>query len=219
MKKILITAIIAITFLCACSNESEQNLSTPSSLSVPQKKGSTLGDLYRKMTESDSYKKLSDSKDIFFAKMNFTGVVEDIDSETKILTWISDNIASTSFRDTKEAESEWNDLKLQQKAIMVENEEFFTLLYSSGKGTLYPIIHEPYEQTTTGCEEDCNSANAGCEGIADAYFSAGLEYASSYMAGGDFDSAVTVAMVGFTGYVCIMNECGTSHAACLQGCH
>ena len=216
MKKILLTAI-AVAFLWACSNESEQHQKVPDSLSIDQK-STSLGDLYNTMVQSSSYKIFHNAQKTFSQKMNFTGAVGDIDSETKILTWISNNINSTSFTNFQNATNSWADLKSKQKNVMTENAAFFSLLHNSGKDSLYPIIHEPYVPVTTGCQEDCNTLNEGCEGFADAYFSAGLEYASGYLANGNFNAALTIAVVSFVDYTYIMAGCQSSHTECLKGC-
>lgn len=77
------------------------------------------------MLESQSYISAEEELQSFVAKMNFDGDTSDIDTESKMLSWIDANLSSTRFTSLSEAESHWEEVKALGHISFQENIELY----------------------------------------------------------------------------------------------
>jgi hypothetical protein len=145
MKKIL-TVVALSLLLFSCSNESEVAKEVSINKSTFAKEGDAdLDKLYDNMVKSEAYINYESLQKDFIAKVNFKGNVSEVDTNEKLLTWISDNLSQTSFVNIEEAEGQSENLKLAFYKVYVENEIFFKGIINSNdtKSLLIHYLHLP----------------------------------------------------------------------------
>jgi hypothetical protein len=178
MKKILI-ATIGIFFLFACSNDSETTNQNHSNM----RGGSLLADLYDDMVNSASYITYDTAHKNFIAKMNYDDNPAAIDSEDKLLSWISLNISKTGFADYTSAKTEWENVKYKFEVMATDNHAFFSEFHNSTNpaGDIIQLIGTPeLPVSTSSCEDNCISEySSSMAAIGTAY---GNAFAAAYNA-------------------------------------
>nr|WP_322625990.1 hypothetical protein [uncultured Flavobacterium sp.] len=167
MKKIF-TVIALSLLLFACTNESEVATKEATvNKSMFAKEGEIdLDQLYDDMIKSEAYVVYESLQKDFIAKINFTGDVSKIDTNEKLLNWISDNLSQTSFKNIEEAEDQSENLKLAFDKVYFANEKLFigsaTSVDPKKDLTRFVPIRFPYNPTTLGddpcgCKLDFNN--------------------------------------------------------------
>lgn len=178
MKKIISFLFLSI-FALSCSDSSVSEINNSNSLS---KLNVDLEPLYIDMIQSQSFIDSENSLHSFIAKMNFTGHVSDIDTQSKMFTWISTNILITDFDSFEEAETLWEEVKYFTQINIDQNDVFFQSLGSRNiefhdlTMILDPIVPQPIS-AYGDCEtqmQQCTSSSASTytSAVSAAFFAA-----------------------------------------------
>lgn len=133
------------------------------------------------MTHSESYLVAEEKTHTFVTKMNFSGDTSIINTEAKMLSWISANLTSTDFASLLEAETEWEDIKDLRYVIYQENEDFYHFIQSD-EDRYIKLLQETNSQSS-GCGGSCLDNYTSCN----SYFS-GLHAQATISLANDFDN-------------------------------
>lgn len=216
MKKVVLL-VTTILFMLACSSESSIDL-TESNESNSYKKigGYDLKEEYLAMVESQSYIDY-----LVVSKEFHTNIAEgeepDFEDAAEMLLWIENNLSQTTFSTYQDAEDQWTAVKSKIGIMIADNESFFDAYFETKPETLIGIIPLPEEgQTTSNCEQLCNSAFSACGGAAIKKLNDQL----SLLADVSHSSPKFAARVdkAFSAYYKSMGSCNQAKGICLNKC-
>ncbi|KAF2519208.1 hypothetical protein E0W68_05400 [Flavobacterium salilacus subsp. salilacus] len=160
MKKTFF-AIFVLFLSISCSNEStEQEANQTELTSDYQLKsgGHDLETLFNAMISSQDYIDLESKTQSFTQKMNYNGDIADIDNESKMMSWISTNIHTTSFVDYNEAVNEYGSIVSTAEKVVSANTTFFSeYAQIDHDDTTIFIPWQPESPTNpaSNCVKDC----------------------------------------------------------------
>lgn len=164
MKKLSLL-ILGLTFtlslsVSSCSNDLDNSPKEDSSvIDFQLKSGNDLKTLYDAMVASQDYIEYEIAVKDFSAKMRFDGQSSDIDTEAKLLSWISTNISDTGFTNFTEAQDKWDDIVARGEILVDDNESLFLEIGNNTAGDFQAILPEPgVEPAANPCQEACASA-------------------------------------------------------------
>lgn len=169
MKKLSLF-IVAILFAVACSTDNQEtNVNDANTVTVSTKReGVDLERMYQDMINSASYLAFKDASGTFARKMNFDGALSDIDTDAKILSWISNNIAKTSFANFEAAEREFETVQVLSRTAVDDNMAFYRALDGETPERIIEVIGSPEPPiVSTGCPtciKDFNSSMVSITG-------------------------------------------------------
>ncbi|GGB67240.1 hypothetical protein GCM10007424_04040 [Flavobacterium suaedae] len=148
--------------MVSCSSDQDETTITDANASKNSsqtKALSKLESLYNTMVSSQDYIDYDDAIESFVAKMKFSGSSSQIDTEAKMLNWISTNIGSTGFTSYIDAENEWNSIKAQRETVILNNKPFFAELSISTRQDFVILLPEiePGVQPTNACMDECRA--------------------------------------------------------------
>lgn len=112
--------IIAVLFAVACSTDNQEiNVNDANTVNASTKRGGAdLDKLYIDMANSESYINFKAASAEFAKKMKFTGNINSVNTDEKILAWVNDNIGKTGFTSYAAAAEEFETVKrLGQLAV------------------------------------------------------------------------------------------------------
>lgn len=146
----------------SCSNENDEAITDENNVNFSEDtilsaRTGTLAALYDDMVASQSYIDFKVAAHEFIAKMNYSGRLEDIDTDQKKLNWIEDNLSTTQFTDLAEAEDELAEVNRLSLIAVDSNRDFYDALEGETPRNIKGAISvtEPPSSTNNHCTEVC----------------------------------------------------------------
>jgi len=227
MKKIslLLIASIFIGF-AACTNE-QDTVTSKDSVEFHTKSGAiSLQSLYNIMTTSTRYISLKGLRSSFVGKMQFKGLMTDINTEAKMLNWIRVNISRTTFASYNQAELEWNNIKSESYTVTTENLEFFSALKAQANpsNSYYNLLQPEYQiaLSENPCTKACQGAflstvNSAAQTYSNAVAQAMASWISvNIQSTNNMNSTCSSARINFD---IAIDEAANTQQLCLAGCN
>lgn len=170
MKKIvLMLAVVAMAVFYACSNEpdsselnnSQGKVSKNESLHSRGRGTTKLDSLYEIMITSSRYIDLESARATFIEKLKYKGAIADIDTNEKLLNWVSTNIRVTDFHSYTEAKNELKIITDRSKEVILENLNFYLTLQGDPNPyvSYYDLVNpENANSSTNPCLVACQDS-------------------------------------------------------------
>lgn len=163
MKKLLLL-LLGVSLLTSCSNDEESTIfnDSPTNTNVLTQERVTksaavdpvLKGLYIDMINSPSYKAFDDAVKAFGDKLGDDIPDSEMEDESKMLNWISNNLTLTGFSSYQVAVQDWDNVVGLSSIAIDANYSFHEYLAGTTSGELLKVIElvEPQPQPTN-CEE------------------------------------------------------------------
>lgn len=216
--------LIGLLLIVSCSSDQDETTITDanaSNNSSQTKALSKLESLYNAMVNSQDYIDYDDAVESFVAKMKFSGVSSQIDTETKMLNWISTNIGSTGFTSYIDAENEWGNIKTLGETVILNNKPFFAELSISTRQDFVVLLPEiePGVQPTNACMEGCKSSFlAAVASVAENFADVTIQDAGEYQINGNGSTFSKAMSLSITVYKAMTQTIGEEYQDCIIGC-
>lgn len=216
MKKVLFLAL-GLMLMVSCSNDAETTSFNQDSSSLqPKSTTATLEDLYDSMIQSQSYKNAESARNAFISKMNFNGTTSDVQTEAKLLFWISSNISRTTFTNYSAAVTEWENVKDLNYIAFEDNRLFFETLKGKDPSAFQDLlnpIEAPYSD-----ECDCEGLLDICGDMAQEEYSSNVSSAVNSLNGTNGDEVSGAVAQAKVIYDLTTDVCADQYLDCVLSC-
>jgi len=122
----------------------------------------TLDSLYKIMIVSASYVDYTAAESAFIDKMHFDGSSSDLQNQTTIMSWISTNLAKTSFTSYSAAVTEMSNVRNKLSTLLTDQSRFFDASLDADENDYADVVvgNDPVIEPD-GC--GCGTAYMACK--------------------------------------------------------
>lgn len=221
MKKIFLL-FLGILFISSCSNDSESTnfnevgLTPRENLKI--KNGDEFEKSYKMMIASQEYINFNSGIEVFIDKMNYTGDGSDLEDQSKMLNWISNNISKTNFNTIGNAVADLDEIN-NNSILVLKNHEYF---FSNLNGSIDIFVDLLNSDDTppfanSECQRECGLDRSVCRASINIRYSNTID--RLWEMEGTFTDLGALAFIGAkVNHLYGLAQCNKTYNACIAAC-